>query len=175
MQPEELTEYAAARGWVVTIYEDRRTGTNDKRPELQRMLADARARRLDVILCWKIDRIFRSFSELVNLLQLFVDLRVDFVSLKDAGVDMTTSSGRLLGHILAAFAEFEASIIRQRVRAGVQSKIRRTGRWGSGKAGDDDKIAALKAQGQSNRAIARELGVSETTVRRSLRRRATHP
>lgn len=119
MQREELTEYAKTRGWTVTFYEDTRTGTNGKRPALQRMLADARARKLDVILCWKLDRVFHSFPDMVNALQLLVDLGIDFVSLKDAGVDMATSAGRLLTHVLGAFAEFEASIIRQRVRAGV--------------------------------------------------------
>jgi DNA invertase Pin-like site-specific DNA recombinase len=169
MQRDELLEYAKSRGWTVTqVYEDKRTGTNDKRSELQKMLLDVRARRADILLCWKLDRVFRSFTDMVNTLQLLVDLGVEFVSLKDAGVDMTTASGKLLTHILAAFAEFEASIIRMRVRSGVQAKIRRTGKWGRGKSRDDSKIAALKAKGLSNRAVARELGISEGTVRRSL-------
>jgi DNA invertase Pin-like site-specific DNA recombinase len=170
MQRDELLEFAQARGWAVKeVYEDQRTGTNDKRPGLQRLLSDLRQRKLDVVLCWKLDRVFRSFTDLVNTLQLMGELGVDFVSLKDPGVDMTTSSGRLLTHILSAFAEFEASIIRQRVQAGVQAKIRRTGRWGRGKARDDQKIAEFKARGMSNRAIGRLLGVSEMTVRRSLK------
>lgn len=170
MQRDELLEFAQARGWAVKeVYEDQRTGTNDKRPGLQKLLSDLRQRKLDVVLCWKLDRVFRSFTDMVNTLQLMSELGVEFVSLRDPGVDMTTSSGRLMTHLLSAFAEFEAAIIRERVRAAVRARIKRTGRWGRAKIRDDQKIAELKARGLSNRAIGRLLGVSEMTVRRSLK------
>ena len=116
MQRRDLVEYADAREWsVVHIYEDKATGTNLNRKELKELQSAARQRSFDVLLVWKLDRIFRSIKDCLNNLHEFGELGVEFVSLKDSGIDMTTPSGKLLLHILAAFAEFEASIIKMRV------------------------------------------------------------
>ncbi len=117
LQLRDLMEYVQARGWqVFRIYEDKITGTHANRKMLKELQADARQRKFDILLVWKLDRIFRSLKDCINGLQEFADLGVEFVSLKDTGIDMTTPSGKLLLHILAAFAEFEASIIRMRVK-----------------------------------------------------------
>jgi DNA invertase Pin-like site-specific DNA recombinase len=86
MQKQELTSYINSRSdWVLAkIYEDHgSTGTNDKRPQLQELLKDCRCRKVDVVVCWKLDRFFRSLKMLVNTLQELDELGVKFISLRD--------------------------------------------------------------------------------------------
>ena len=82
------------------------------------MLKDARSKRFDVVLCFKMDRLCRSLRDLVITLQDLTELGVEFVAIKDQ-IDLTTASGRLMTHLLGAFAEFEASLIRERVMSGL--------------------------------------------------------
>ena len=170
MQLDELTEYVGYRGWeVVRVYEEKATGTNTKRPEFQAMLADARQRKFDVLLVWKLDRFARSMKDLVTHLQELEELGVSFVSLKDNGIDMSTATGKLFTHILSAFAEFEAGIIRERVRSGVRAKIKKTGTWGRQTKRDDSKVQELRSEGLSIRQIAKKLEISSSSVQRSLK------
>ena len=168
LQIRELTDFVQARGWEVhAVYEDKATGTNGNRLELKAMLADARARRFDVVVTWKLDRLFRSLKDLVVTLQEFDELGVAFVSLKD-NVDLTTSSGRLLMHLLGAFAEFEASLIRERVRAGLRNAKAKGKRLGRPPTVDGARIKYLRSQGLSLRSIASQIGTSLGSVQRSL-------
>ena len=96
------------------------SGSKEKRPELDRLLVDAHRRRFDVILVWKLDRFGRSLRHLVNLLAELESLGVDFVSLRD-NLDLTTPSGRLMFQIIGAMAEFERSLIQERVKAGMRN------------------------------------------------------
>ena len=170
MQRRELVEYAEMRGWAVQqIYEDKATGTNANRRDLKQLQVAARQRKFDVLLVWKLDRIFRSVKDCINGLHEFAELGVEFVSLKDSGIDMTTPSGKLLLHILAAFAEFEASIIKMRVMAGLDLARRRGKKLGRPKKRDDDKIRTLRSQGYSLREIAKLADVSTMAVQRSLK------
>lgn len=169
LQRTELTEYAQTRGWnELAVYEDKATGTNTQRPEFQRMLKDARSRKFDTLLIWKFDRFARSLKDLIVHLQELTDIGVSLISLKDQ-VDLGTSAGMLMLHIIGAFGEFEASIIRERVRAGVKAKIARTGKWGPSRKRDDQAVADLRAKGLSVRAIAKRLGISSTSVARALK------
>jgi DNA invertase Pin-like site-specific DNA recombinase len=93
-------------------------------------MADARQRKLDVVLVWKLDRFGRSLKHLVNALAEFEALGITFASLKD-NLDLSTPSGRLMFQIIGAMAEFERSLIQERVRAGLRNakaKGRRLGR-----------------------------------------------
>ena len=169
MQLRDLEMYAAEKGWsIYKIYEDKATGTNAKRAMFQEMMRDARAKKFNVLICWKLDRLFRSLKDLILTLQELTELGVTFVSLKDQ-LDLGSSAGRLMLHIIGAFAEFEASIIQERVRAGVRTKIARTGKWGPARMRDDDAILVLRKAGLSVREIAKRLGVSPTSVMRSLK------
>lgn len=169
IQKDDLKAYAKARGWeLLKVYEDKLTGTNSNRPDLKKLMADARQRKFDIIVCWKLDRFFRSLRDIVNTLHELEQLGIQFVSFKD-NIDLTTSSGRLMVHLIAAFAEFEASLIKERVTAGVRRKISKTGSWGRKSNRDDQKISELKLKGLSNRVIAKRLNISEATVRRSLK------
>ena len=104
LQQRELTAYVQARGWVVfKTYEDKATGTTANRAMLKAMLTDARLRRLDRIIVWKLDRFARSLKDLVTMLQELSELGIEFISLRD-NIDLTTSSGRLMMHMIGAFA-----------------------------------------------------------------------
>lgn len=169
LQKTELTAYAKARGWtIMAIFEDKATGTHDRRPSLQRLISEARERKFDILLIWKLDRLFRSIKGMVSALQEFQDLGILFVSLKDQ-IDISTAAGRLMTHILASFAEFEASLIRERVAAGVRARIAKTGKWGPERKRDDEAAVSLRKKGLSVRQIAARLKISPTSVMRSLK------
>src|SRR5205823_11255826 len=119
-QLESLRAYAAARGWIATEFVDHGiSGAKEKRPALDGMMATARARKIDVIACVKLDRLARSTHHLVTLAKELEALGVELVVL-DQAIDTTTPAGRLLFHVLAAIAEFERDLIRERVIAGVR-------------------------------------------------------
>ena len=106
------------------------SGAKDSRPELNRLMADAHQRRFDAVLVWKLDRYARSLRHLVNALAELEALGVAFISLRD-NLDLSTPSGRLMFQIIGAMAEFERSLIVERVKAGMRNaraKDRRIGR-----------------------------------------------
>jgi DNA invertase Pin-like site-specific DNA recombinase len=170
-QAAELRRYCEARGWVLTdeITDKGFSGGTgpDQRPGLSRLMAQARARKIDVICVTKLDRLFRSLKHLVAVLDELQALGVQFVSVHDQ-IDLTTAGGRLMLHLLAAFAEFERALIRERTVAGlayVRSKGKRLGRP---KTCDDAAIRKLRADGLSYSAIQKRLGVSRPSIRRAL-------
>jgi DNA invertase Pin-like site-specific DNA recombinase len=112
VQLRELRAFAQARGWTITgEYVDRGvSGSKDRRPQLDLLMAGAKSRAFDILLVWKLDRFARSLKHLVSALADFEALSVQFVSLRD-NVDLTTPSGRLMFHVIGAMAEFERSLI----------------------------------------------------------------
>lgn len=172
MQRVELEQYAKTRGWeIAATFEDKATGTNDKRPMLKQVMEGARQRKFDIVLVWKLDRWARSLKDLVTTLQELTDLGIQFVSLKDQ-IDMTTASGRLMLHIIAAFAEFEAAIIKERVRAGIKNAKSKGQRLGRPLTIDPFKVIAMRQHGMSLSAIAKELGVTKSAVSKTLSKMA---
>ncbi len=168
MQLAELREYCVRRGWdVAGEYVDVGiSGAKERRPELDRLLAECRKRRVDAVVVYRYDRFARSLRQLVNALCEFDALRIQFVSLHE-GVDTSTPNGRLVFGIFASIAEFERELIRERVRSGMAAARARGARIGRPrKPVDADKVAELRAQGASWRAIARQLGIGIGTVRR---------
>ena len=128
----ELRKYVEARGWTAEEYVDHGvSGSKDKRPALDALLKDAKRRRFDVLVCWRLDRLGRNLRHLVTMLEELQQLGIAFVSLGE-GIDCTTPAGKLQLHILAALAEFERERIRERVMAGLQrarAQGKRLGRW----------------------------------------------
>ena len=169
-----------ARGWrVAGEYVDAGvSGAKDSRPELNRLMADAKRRKFDAVLVWKLDRFGRSLRHLVNALAEFESLGIAFVSLSD-NLDLSTASGRLMFNIIGAMAEFERELIRERVRAGMKNAKAKGARIGRPRANvDASQIARLRASGLSWPKIARELGISVGTaysVAQSLSKRPTEP
>lgn len=170
MQLSELESYICARNWNLTgVYSDQATGRNDKRPGLQAMLKDARQRKLDTIVIWKLDRLFRSLKHLVVTLEEFEQLGIKFVSLKD-NLDLTTSSGRLLTNIIASMSEFEADLIRERVQAGLNNAKQKGIQLGRPSNLDLREVIKLRKMGLSLRQIAQRLNTSHSSVVRALER-----
>ena len=169
MQLRELREYCARRGWQFAgVYVDEGiSGSKQKRPELDKLMADAHRRRFDVVIVWKFDRFARSVSHLLRALETFQALGVEFVSLSEQ-MDTSTPTGKMVFTVLGAVAELERSLIAERVRAGLRNaraKGKRLGR--PPKDLDAKRIATLRAQGVGWRAIAKQLGVGVGTLYRS--------
>ncbi len=127
-QLQELRRYVHARSWPAAVeYVDHGvSGAKDRRPALDRLIKDARRRRVDVLICWRLDRLGRNLRHLVTLLDELHAVGVSFVSLGE-GIDCTTPAGTLQLHILAALAQFERARIAERVQAGLE-RARRQGK-----------------------------------------------
>jgi len=178
VQLDALRSYAEARGFEITgEYVDHGvSGMKSRRPALDRLLADARRRRFDVLSCVKLDRLARSVRHLTGMAAEFEALDVDLVVL-DQAIDTSTPTGRLLFHVLGSIAEFERDLIRERVSAGMQAAKRRGQRFGrERKIGDEGsgELQRLLAEGRSQRQIARDLAVGRTTVAREIKRLGLH-
>jgi len=173
MQLAELREYASRRGWEIygEYVDSGISGSKESRPELNRLMSDVHLRRLDVVLCWKVDRFGRSLKHLVNALADLDSYGVAFVSLRD-NLDLSTPSGRLMFQIIGAMAEFERSLIQERVRAGLRNARLKGKTLGRPPLTlDRDRIARLRASGASIREISAQLEVSTATIHKALRQR----
>ena len=168
MQVAEVREYCERRGREIAgEYVDVGvSGAKERRPQLDRLQADCRKRRVDAVVVYRYDRFARSLRQLVNALCDFDALGIQFVSLHE-GVDTSTPNGRLVFGIFASIAEFERELIRERVRSGLAAARARGARIGRPrKPVDGEKVVELRAQRASWRTIARELGVGIGTDRR---------
>jgi DNA invertase Pin-like site-specific DNA recombinase len=169
MQTRELREYCERRGWqVVGEYVDLGiSGAKEKRPELDRLMADAHRRRFDAIVVWRFDRFARSVSHLLRALENFQALGIEFVSLSE-NVDTSTPTGKMVFTVLGAVAELERSLIAERVRAGLRNARAKGKRLGRPRVDVDlERIDNLRSEGRSWAAIATEMGIGEGTVRRA--------
>lgn len=168
MQLHQLREFATRRGFAIAEeFVDRASGTRADRERFRRLMEAARRRQFDVVLLWRYDRFARSMLELVNALAEFESLGIDFISYNE-GADTTTPQGKLLFGVMASLAEFERSLIAERVKAGMQrakAQGKHTGRPALPIA-KRRKIEALLAQEPrpSLGAISRATGVSKQTV-----------
>lgn len=165
-QLRELREYCQRRGWTVVLeYVDIGiSGTKEKRPQLDRLLADAHHRHFDTVVVWRFDRFARSVSHLLRALESFSSLGIEFVSLSEQ-VDTSTPAGKLVFTVLGAVAELERSLIVERVRAGLRNARAKGKRLGRPRSGVDVvEIRRLRAQGASWRTVGAALGVSAATA-----------
>lgn len=165
LQVNELTEYAQFRRWeTVETYTDKMSGAKDRRPSLDRLMADAKRGKFDAVAVWRFDRFARSTSHLLRALEEFSALGIDFVSLRES-IDTSTPTGKMVFTILASVAELERSTIRERVIAGQKAAKRRGVRFGRPTVEvDTDRALKLRKQGRSWRDISAELGVPKDTV-----------
>ncbi len=192
-QIRELKQVAERRGWqVVETYQDAGISGakgRDKRPGLDAMLKDANRRKFDVVMAWAIDRLGRSLLDLLETIKHLEAVGVDLY-LDQQNIDTTTPMGKLLFQITGAFAEFERTMIRQRVRAGlgvVRDKLARHGKFETkrgivrtklGRPGaEPDKIERARlelAKGLGIGKVAREVGLGVGTVHRLKREIGAH-
>ncbi len=166
-QITELRRYIETRGWSAQEYVDKGvSGSTDSRPSLDRLLRDAKRRRFDVLVCWRLDRLGRSLRHLITLLADLEALGVSFVSLAE-GIDATTPAGKLQMHILAAISEFERSRTIERVQAGLQ-RAKRQGRTLGRPRRTISPRQLTRVEGLSTRDAAKVLGVPRSTLQRHL-------
>lgn len=171
MQLGELREYCQRRGWgIAGEYVDAGiSGAKEHRPQLDALLAACRKRRVDAVVVYRYDRFARSLRQLVNALDEFRSLDIEFISLHE-GVDTSTPNGRLVFGIFASIAEFERELIRDRVKSGIAAARSRGKKLGRPRVNvDAAKIAALRASGMSWPTIAAEVGASVGTVYQAAR------
>jgi len=170
LQLDALRDYAARRGWIIAQEVSEVGSSALKRPQREALLLAARRREVDGILVWRLDRWGRSVADLVNSLAELEAVGVAFVSITEA-LDLTTPAGRAMATMVAVFAQFEREILKERVKAGIaqaRAKGKHLGRpTTAGRRAQE--VRALHAAGVSQAQIARQLGISRTSVGRLLR------
>jgi DNA invertase Pin-like site-specific DNA recombinase len=170
-QLRELRQIAERRGWeVVEEYHDAgisgSKGRKD-RPGLAEMLQEAQQRRFDVVMAWAIDRLGRSLIDLLGTIQTLEACGVDLY-LDQQAIDTTTPAGRLMFQITGAFAEFERSMIRQRVNAGLKRAVDAGKQLGRPRIDPalEKRIQNQLLAGKGMLKVAAECGVGSGTVQR---------
>jgi DNA invertase Pin-like site-specific DNA recombinase len=169
MQLRELKEYVDRRGWTIAaeFVDAGISGSKEKRPELDKLMADAARRKFDCVLVYRYDRFARSLRHLVNALEQFRALGIEFVSLHE-GVDTSTPNGRLIFGIFASIAEFERELIRDRVRSGLRNAVAKGKTLGRPKHTiDSSQIGRLRSSGLAWRKIAERMEISVRSARRA--------
>jgi len=165
-QLRPLREYAHRRGFQIEgEYVDTASGTTEDRNQYRAMIGAARKRKIDVVLVWRYDRFARSTQALVNALKEFQSLGVDFISYQE-NIDTTTPTGELIFHVMASLAQFESSLISERVRAGM-ARAKAQGKHVARPALATLKqaeIHKLFAEGISMNQISKRIGVAYGTV-----------
>ncbi len=167
----DLRRYVTDRSWqsYKEYCDNGISGTKDSRPELDRLMDDAKKRKFDIVLVWRFDRFARSTRHLINALEEFKDLGIDFVSYQE-NIDTSSPLGSAIFTIISAVAQLERDIIAERVKAGLRRAKENGKKLGrpKGTALDVEKIRGLRSDGLSLQQIATELNTSKTTVSRLL-------
>jgi len=170
-QVRELRQIAERRGWqVVEEYSDAGISGakgRDGRPGLDQMLKDASRRKFDIIMAWAIDRLGRSLIDLLGTIQTLEASGVDLY-LDQQSIDTTTAAGKLMFQVCGAFAEFERSMIRQRVNAGLKRAVEAGKTLGRPRISTavEKRVQAKLRAGKGILKVAREVGVGTGTVQR---------
>lgn len=179
MQVKELLEYVKRRSWTLyKIYSDKGvSGATEKRPALDALLDDCRRRKIDFVVVWKFDRFARSLKQLVNALELFRKLEIGFVSCTEA-IDTSLPHGEMLFQIIGAIAQWERSLIVERVKAGLQNARQQGKRLGRPSLKELPQREARRLKNERKREhvpfreLAKKYGVSVWTAHKLCRKRA---
>ena len=172
-QRRELEAVANRSGWqVVKVYEDAGISGakgRDKRPGLDAMLKAVNAKEFDMVAAWSVDRLGRSLTDLLGILQGLHDKGVDLF-LHQQGLDTSTTAGKAMFQILGVFAEFERGVIRERVNAGLARARANGTKLGRRrvKPSIEQRIKELRQGGMGILKIGREVGVGTSVVQRVL-------
>lgn len=170
-QVEDLKKYALALGYEIhSVYKETASGAKNDRAERAKVLALAKSRKIDAVLVTEMSRWGRSTIDLLNTLQELDAKKVSLVALNGSDFDLSTPAGKMMSTVLAAVAEFERDLIRERVKSGLENAKAKGKKLGR-QEGDNYKqrkyekrVAALRAEGKSYRAIAEELKLNKDTV-----------
>ena len=162
----QLREYAKRRNFeIIGELIDYASGTSEERKQYKLMMEAAKKRKIDVVLVWRYDRFVRSTQALVNALKEFKNLGIDFISYQE-NIDTTTPTGELIFHVMASLAQFESSLISERVKAGMQRAKAQGKNISRPKLAKNklNRIMELKEQGLSMNQISIQSGVAYGTV-----------
>ena len=170
-QERELRQVAERAGWeIVKVYKDHGISGSkgrDKRPAFDALHKAAARREIDIVMAWSVDRLGRSLQDLVAFLSEIHAAGVDLF-LHQQGLDTTTPAGKALFQMMGVFAEFERSMIQERVRAGLRRAKddgKKLGRPRIAPQLEERIVAALKA-GETIRGVADKFDVNPSTVQR---------
>lgn len=175
VQRGPLEELAKLRGWTITrCYVDRASGAKESRPQFDELTADARRGKFDVVLVWRFDRFARTVKQLVNALDEFRVLKIDFVSTKEA-LDTSTSMGKAMFGIVAVMAELSRDITRENILAGMAHAAKHGTKSGRPpgrpkRVFDRQQAMDLRSAGEGWDRIAARLGVSVSTLWRHVQK-----
>jgi DNA invertase Pin-like site-specific DNA recombinase len=161
----DLRRYVAARGWAAVEYIDSGiSGSKDRRPALDQLVADVRRHRVQGVLCWRLDRLGRNLRHLVLLLDEWQSRGIAFVTLGE-GIDTSTAAGRLVAGVLGSIAEFERARIQERIMAGLARAKAHGTRIGRPRA---TPLPTNAPPGLTVRQAAAAWGVSKSTAARRI-------
>jgi DNA invertase Pin-like site-specific DNA recombinase len=149
------------------IYKENASGGRWDRPELHKLLG--RLGKGDVLVVWKLDRLSRSLSDLLNILTKLDQVGADFKSLTES-IDTTSAAGRMMMQMLGSFAEFERAMLRERTKLGL-ARARAAGRKGGARsklslAGQKEAISMMEAGGMTQSEVAEFFNVHRSTISR---------
>ncbi|MBX3467753.1 MAG: recombinase family protein [Planctomycetes bacterium] len=172
MQVEAMQAEAARRGWIVhdTYIDHGVSGAKDRRPALDRLMAAMRSGEVQAVMVWKFDRMARSVRHLLAVVDEFRANDVLFISLTE-NIDTSSAIGAAMLIILAAIAQLERDIIRERVLAGVARARRRRSTWGRAQRWTEEdarRAIELRSQGRSWREVAMATHLPVRTIRRAV-------
>lgn len=173
-QRRELQAICEMQKWeIVEVYEDAGISGakgRDQRPAYDAMLKDATRRKFDMIMSWSVDRLGRSLQQLVAFLDELHSLKIDLY-LHQQGIDTTTPAGKAMFQMCGVFAEFERSMIRERVKAGLKRAKAQGTKLGRRTVGEakEQEIRELRQQGMGYHKIAKAAGVGVSVVQRVLK------
>lgn len=167
----ELKAWAGRAGHeIVAIYDDNGVSGakgREHRVEFDKLLKGAVRREFDLVAAWSVDRLGRSLQDLIGFLQELHGSGVDLY-LHQQALDTTTPGGRAMFQMMGVFAEFERSMISERVKSGLARAKSNGKTLGRPKVSDEveERIVSMRSQGKGMLAIAKELGIGTSTVQR---------
>jgi DNA invertase Pin-like site-specific DNA recombinase len=168
-QNSTLQADALRKAGCYRVFPDRASGALDERPELAKLIDQARPG--DTVVVWRLDRLGRSLRHLIDTVNKLAERKIGFRSLTES-IDTTTSGGKLIFHIFGALAEFERELIRERTQAGLAAARARGRHGGRPLVMSPDKVATARQMYESKEftieAVAQVLGVSRTSIYRHL-------
>jgi len=170
-----LRDYAVRRNWFVEgIYLDRIDEASQEYPKLDQMVEKIMDGKVDIVLVFSLDRLGHSVHHLIELLELFKNQKVDFISFSDRGFDTTQAHGELIYTIMSAFAKFEKKLLSQRTKEGLQLarlKGKKLGRRERSLTKEEVKIIRqMKKEGKGVRPIAKAIGIAIDTLRKRMKK-----
>ena len=171
-QTNALDKQIELLGWdCVGEYKEVASGVKDSRPQLQKMIEDARLRKFDRVIVFALDRLGRKIVQVVNTIHSLEECGVNIFVVKN-GIDTSTSQGKIFANFINLFSELERDMMISRQKEAIDRIRSKGGKWGKGKLISQeqrDSIVALRTQGLSYRGICKEVDVSLGSVQHTLK------